>query len=321
MPPRRRSQSPAARKAESPARAKQATPKAKAATPKSANTKRAAGSTPDKKRAKAASTAKKSNKSFLVSLQIYAACVSILGAILAFLFYVRPDSPAVCADVGAGMLLPPPIGSMSTESLKAFWGCASAYQKENYWFVLAFFEVAYIGLKMLAIPMAFALGLLSGALFPFPVCTILTGLGEAIGSSLCYLVSQAFLAPIIKHFFAEKLAVLQAKADENRQFMLSFNFFLRLTPFMPNWFINLACPLVGVPLQPFFIASLFGTQLSLGFLAMSGSTLKTASTEGFDLETVKGHLKMMAGLMAVLQCVPILLIRLQKQQQAATKKK
>ena len=73
--------------------------------------------------------------------------------------------------------------------------------------------------------------------------------------------------------------------------------------------------------QPFFIASLFGTQLSLGFLAMSGSTLKTASTEGFDLETVKGHLKMMAGLMAVLQCVPILLIRLQKQQQAATKKK
>jgi uncharacterized membrane protein YdjX (TVP38/TMEM64 family) len=42
--------------------------------------------------------------------------------------------------------------------------------------------------------------------------------------------------------------------------MLIFNVWLRMTPFLPNWFCNLACPLVGVPLRPFFVASLFGTQ-------------------------------------------------------------
>ena len=39
-------------------------------------------------------------------------------------------------------------------------------------------------------------------------------------------------------------------------------FFLRLTPLAPNWFINVACPIIGVPLAPFFVASLLGTQVT-----------------------------------------------------------
>merc|ERR1711918_58810 len=99
------------------------------------------------------------------------------------------------------------------------------------------------------------------------------------------------------------LEMMRDKASQEQQYMLSFNFFLRLTPFMPNWMINLSCPLVGVPLKPFFIGSLFGTQLSLLFLALSGATLKEAGETGFDLEKVQAQLKIMAGLMLVLQLV------------------
>merc|ERR1719488_207223 len=162
-----------------------------------------------------------------------------------------------------------------------------------------------MGIKMLGIPATFTLCILAGALFPMPYCQLITGVAEAVGSSLCYLLSKAFLSPIVEYFFASKLELMRVKAHEERQYMLSFNFFLRLTPFMPNWMINLSCPLVGVPLAPFFIGSLFGTQLSLLFLALSGATLKEAGESGFDLEKVQKQLKLMAGLMLVLQLVPV----------------
>jgi uncharacterized membrane protein YdjX (TVP38/TMEM64 family) len=38
--------------------------------------------------------------------------------------------------------------------------------------------------------------------------------------------------------------------------------FLRLTPLIPNWFVNLGSPLVGMPYKYFIIASIFGKNLS-----------------------------------------------------------
>jgi len=35
--------------------------------------------------------------------------------------------------------------------------------------------------------------------------------------------------------------------------------FLRLTPLLPNWFVNVACPVVGVPLWKFAAATFIGT--------------------------------------------------------------
>lgn len=292
---------------------------ASASKAKAAESKTAKLGTPKTQKRASSSRGKSGDEAFYASLRIYLSCVSTLGALLALLYFIRPPPPTgnVCNGVSPLMLLKP-----SKEKLVAVWSCTKAYQAANYWFVLAAFEVTYVGLKMLAIPVAFSLCLLSGALFPFPVCTLLTGVGEAVGSSLCYLLSKAFLGPVIERFFADKLQVLQQRADENRQFMLTFNFFLRLTPFLPNWFINLACPLVGVPLRPFFWGSLIGTQLSLTFLAVSGATLKTAGEQGFDLDAIKGNMIIMGLLMGVLQCVPLAFIYLQKQQKegAASKK-
>ena len=317
--PSRKSTSPARGPSPSPGAGRSRRASTITATRASANL----AATPSNKKVVTPKTAPRAKKAsndaaFYASLRIYAACVSTLTAVLILLYLMRPPPPETgsCDGVSPYMLLKP-----STDGLVKVWTCTKAYQEANWWFVLASFEVAYVGLKMLAIPAAFSLCLLSGALFPFPLCTLLTGFGEALGSSLCYLLSQAFLGPIIERFFADKLLMLQKKADENRQFMLSFNFFLRLTPFLPNWFINLACPLVGVPLVPFFWGSLLGTQLSLSFLALSGATLKTAGEKGFDLDEIKGNLLIMGLLMAVLQCVPLTFIYLTKRQQGATSKK
>ena len=302
MPPR--SKSPASAKRTSPAKTRSKSPK------------------PSAKKAAVQTKPKKTNSDFSKSLRIYFLCVGSLSLAIGLLLSIRPAAPTggVCDNISVYLLLPPPMGSLSTDSIKTLWACTKAYQEANWWFVLAFFETLYIGIKMLGIPATFTLCILAGALFPMPLCQVVTGFGEAIGSSLCYLLSQAFLRPVVERFFGSKLKIMQKKAYEERDYMLSFNFFLRLTPFMPNWMINLSCPLVGVPLVPFFIGSLFGTQLSLLFLALSGATLKAAGETGFDLELVKTQLKYMAGLMLVLQCVPIAFIWWQKKQKAKAKK-
>lgn len=34
--------------------------------------------------------------------------------------------------------------------------------------------------------------------------------------------------------------------------------FLRLTPLIPNWFVNIASPIVGMPVKYFSLGTLFG---------------------------------------------------------------
>ncbi len=45
--------------------------------------------------------------------------------------------------------------------------------------------------QMFAIPAVFPLGILGGAIFPFWLSLFLTASGEALGNSLCYLMSAS----------------------------------------------------------------------------------------------------------------------------------
>lgn len=48
------------------------------------------------------------------------------------------------------------------------------------------------------------------------------------------------------------------KVDEHKNNLLNYIIFLRITPFLPNWFINITSPVIGVPLSPFFIGTFLG---------------------------------------------------------------
>lgn len=214
------------------------------------------------------------------SLKVYGVCVSLLALALALAWSNAPQLPKdelVCQDFGFGALF-----TRDPKKLLDLIKCAKAYQKLNTWFVTSTFELTYISIKMLAIPAVFPLGILGGAIFPFPVTLTLTGFGEAFGSSLCYLMSRSLAQPVLQRFFPKKLRKVQELALEVDNEWFLFNLFLRLTPVVcatasplpvawlpaspcgplsrPNWFVNMASPIVGNPLKPFFIGSLIGTQ-------------------------------------------------------------
>ena len=48
------------------------------------------------------------------------------------------------------------------------------------------------------------------------------------------------------------------KVNKHKDDLINYIIFLRITPFLPNWFINIVSPVIGVPVIPFFIATVIG---------------------------------------------------------------
>uniref|UniRef100_A0A1I8IQ19 SNARE associated Golgi protein n=1 Tax=Macrostomum lignano TaxID=282301 RepID=A0A1I8IQ19_9PLAT len=133
------------------------------------------------------------------------------------------------------------------------------FYKERYFaYVLLLFCSAYLYKQCFAIPGSVFMNLLAGALFGvlygFPLCCFLT----ACGASGCYLLSKHFGKDLAERMLRARLLPLQRKVEDHRDSLFSFLLFLRLFPMSPNWFLNIASPLVNVPLLYFFPSVLIG---------------------------------------------------------------
>ncbi len=132
------------------------------------------------------------------------------------------------------------------------------------------FLAVYVFLQTFAIPGSAFLSILAGVVFGRVVGISIVTVAVVVGASNCFLLSSLTLRGLIKARFPERLAHLQALITENRGSLANYMAFLRLTPIVPNWFINIATPVAGVPFRDFALATLFGvlpatfTQVSMG---------------------------------------------------------
>ena len=88
---------------------------------------------------------------------------------------------------------------------------------------------------------------------------------SSIGASICYLLSKTLFSNLVERSLKDRLAMWANQVRRNRNTIFSYMLFLRVTPFFPNWFINIASPHVGVPLPVFFVATFIGTRLARRF--------------------------------------------------------
>lgn len=79
-----------------------------------------------------------------------------------------------------------------------------------------------------------------------------------MGASVAYLVSMAVGTQAARLLPQARLEQMRGHVVAQKGHLFSYLLFLRITPFLPNWFINLACPVLGVGYMPFFFATLFG---------------------------------------------------------------
>ena len=80
----------------------------------------------------------------------------------------------------------------------------------------------------------------------------------------------------------KKLAWFQDKIDQNKHNLFYYFLFLRLTPVVPNWFLNASSAIVGVPFSIFFIATLIGLIPYSAILINMGLALDQITTIGHD---------------------------------------
>ncbi|PAA91657.1 hypothetical protein BOX15_Mlig018396g1 [Macrostomum lignano] len=174
------------------------------------------------------------------------------------------------------------------------------FYKERYFaYVLLLFCSAYLYKQCFAIPGSVFMNLLAGALFGvlygFPLCCFLT----ACGASGCYLLSKHFGKDLAERMLRARLLPLQRKVEDHRDSLFSFLLFLRLFPMSPNWFLNIASPLVNVPLLYFFPSVLIGL-MPYNFITVEAGSMLSSLTSVNDMFTLSTMLKMSAVALSVL---------------------
>lgn len=94
------------------------------------------------------------------------------------------------------------------------------------------------------------------------------------GASLCFLMSQTLAKQLVLRKFPGLFKKFNSMVQKNRHNLFWYMLFLRLTPLVPNWFVNLGSPLVGIPYKYFLGASMIGLMPMNFILMKTGQTLQ-----------------------------------------------
>lgn len=132
------------------------------------------------------------------------------------------------------------------------------YRELNSGAVLAVFMCAYIFMQAFAIPGSVIFSLLSGPLFGPLSGYVLVCISTTVGAIACYCVSNCFMRRLLAARFPARVAFLEQKVKENADNVFYFMLSLRMSPLLPNWFVNAASPVAGVSLREFSLATLVG---------------------------------------------------------------
>lgn len=65
------------------------------------------------------------------------------------------------------------------------------------------------------------------------------------------------------------------QVDKHREHLINYIIFLRITPFLPNWFINITSPVINVPLGVFFMGTFLGKIIRSIFTRFRRCSCKT----------------------------------------------
>ncbi|CAN7013413.1 hypothetical protein BRARA_K00486 [Brassica rapa] len=124
--------------------------------------------------------------------------------------------------------------------------------------VLVGYSLVYVFMQTFMIPGTVFMSLLAGALFGVFKGMVLVVSTATAGASSCFFLSKLIGRPLIFSLWPDKLVFFQDQVARRKDGLLNYMLFLRLTPTLPNTFINVASPIVDVPYHIFFHATFIG---------------------------------------------------------------
>ncbi|XP_025087834.1 transmembrane protein 41B-like isoform X2 [Pomacea canaliculata] len=180
------------------------------------------------------------------------------------------------------------------------------YKDKYFYQVLGGYFITYIFLQTFAIPGSIFLSIISGFLYPFALALPLVCLCSGLGASFCYLLSFMVGRRIVNKYIPQKVAEWQLHVERHREHIFNYIIFLRITPFLPNWFINIASPVINVPLFPFFLGTVLGVAPPSFVAIQAGTTLHQLTSSG---DAVSWTSVAVLGLFALISLLPVVFKR------------
>ncbi|TNN84468.1 Transmembrane protein 41A-A [Liparis tanakae] len=179
------------------------------------------------------------------------------------------------------------------EELRELSELLQFYKTEHTGYVLLLFCSAYLYKQSFAIPGSSFLNILAGAIFGSYQGLLLASVLTTVGSTTCYLLSKAFGKRYITNLFPDKVSLLQGKIEDNQDSLFFFLLFLRFFPMTPNWFLNMAAPIVNIPIT-FFFCSVFIGLLPYNFICVQTGVMLSEVASLDDLFSWERLLQLLA---------------------------
>ncbi len=192
----------------------------------------------------------------------------------------------------------------SLEHVRALAALGSKYTHSHYWTVVAALGCLYVFLQAFSIPGSIGLSVVSGALFGVPrgfaLVIVCATVGPAISFGLSHLVGRL----IVRRVFPRQMQWFAGQVAQRRRNLFNFLLFLRITPFLPNFFINLASPLLEVPLSYFVVATFFGIMPATFMHVSAGQQLASMTDLGGQFSLLRFALLSLLGCVVLLPTWP-----------------
>ncbi|XP_009795951.1 putative membrane protein At4g09580 [Nicotiana tabacum] len=154
--------------------------------------------------------------------------------------------------------------------------------------VLVGYCVVYIFMQTFMIPGTVFMSLLAGSLFGIFRGVALVVFTATAGASSCYFLSKLIGRPLVFSLWPDKLTFFRDQVARRRTRLLNYMLFLRVTPTLPNTFINVASPIVDVPYHIFFFATVIGIIPAAYVTVRAGITLGELQSVGdlYDMHSI-----------------------------------
>eukprot|EP00759_Apiculatamorpha_spiralis_P045185 PhF_6_TR4207/c0_g1_i1/m.5670 len=151
--------------------------------------------------------------------------------------------------------------------------------------VLFILLLLYTVLQTFCLPGTIGINVVCGALYGMKVATPLCILAGTMGACSCYGLSSLVgiaLASRVDNLITKGkgIAKFQQKLEENKDDLLNFFVFLRVSPLLPNWLINLASPVLGVSFRVYAIGTAVGIAPQTFIAVRIGSMLGALGAAG-----------------------------------------
>lgn len=178
--------------------------------------------------------------------------------------------------------------------------------RDNYGSVFSALCASYVFLQAFAIPGPALIAVVMAALFGGWLGGLMSMACSVVGSSLCYFLFKVIGGPILRKYFSSRLQSLRNQISSHSDNLLFFFLFLRITPIVPNFFINISSGNLGIPYPIFLAGTVVGLIPNAVILSRVGVELASLQDEngtGLQLDLPRALGLVGIGLLALLPVI------------------